>query len=59
MCVINKTGKDLRCVAAFESVNIQIDFLFCLIDSFSGQIGDFQLDDALSGVLHVSECLRN
>ena len=22
MCVINKTGKDLRCVAAFESVNI-------------------------------------
>ena len=36
------------------SVNVEIDFLFGLIDSFSGQILQFQLDDARSGVLPLS-----
>ena len=45
----------VRCGAApvVQSM-LKIDFLFGLIDSFSGQISQLQLDDARSGVLPLS-----
>ena len=55
MCVINSQHTDLAVWRGFcISVNVEIDFLFGLIDSFSGQILQFQLDDARSGVLPSS-----